>query len=153
MTITEAFSDYIPVAWFDETGSRIAGRVRDRSASAVKRLRRWKNTAKGASLVIAFSASLAIASMPTTAEASASNGLLLPVPPEIVQVAPPPSADASLGEVNESFIQLFSAFRAGTPLINNERTRQLAKKAADRRGNKPEHWARTLAKDVGEADD
>lgn len=153
MTITEAFADYIPVAWFDETGARIAGRLRQRSATAVKRMRRWKNTAKGASLTVVFSASLALGSLSTTTDASASNGRDVPLPPEIVQIAPPPAPDAALGVVNESFDQLFNAFRAGLPLINNERTRQLATKSASRRGTKPKNWARNLAKDVRDAND
>lgn len=153
MTINEVFADYIPLTWFDETGARIASRVRDRSATAIKRMRRWKNTAKGVSFGLALSASFALGSVSTPAGASASNCLEVPVPPEIVRLAPPPGADAEVGEINESFIQLFDAFRAGAPLITNERTRQLAKKAADRRGTKPEHWARKLAKDAGDAND
>src|SRR4051812_17754398 len=126
MTLIEAFSDYRPVDWFDEAGSRIAGLVRDRSKTTIKRMRRWRNTAKGAALTVALSATFAAASVPTVGSASASNGLDVPVPPGMVEVAPPPDANSSLGDVNESFNQLFKVFRSGVPLIKNERTRQLA---------------------------
>ena len=152
MTIVETFSDYIPDEWFDRAGLRIGGAIRT-SSSAVKRMRRWKHSVKGASVAVAVSASLALGSVSLVQAAVASNGDELPAPPEIVRVAPPPEADATLGEVNSSFAELFVAFRKGVSLITNERTRALATKAAARRGDRPVDWARKLARDSGNADD
>ena len=153
MTIVETFAEYIPQEWFDRAGLRISGHVLGKSATAIKRMRRWRNSVKGVSLSVALSASLALASVSFAQTAIASNGSDLPAPPELVRVAPPPAADASVGQINESFNELFVAFRSGIKLITNERTRELATKAAGRRGDRPEGWARKLASDVGDADD
>lgn len=151
--MTELFADYIPEAWFDDAGLRKSGKLRTTSATAVKRMRRWTNSVKQVSLSVAMSAALAFGSLSFAQNATASNALDIPVPPSMLRVAPPPSADASLGEINESFNELFAAFRSGTKLITTERTRELATKATARRNERPEGWAHKLATDVGDAND
>ena len=149
----ELFANYVPQAWFDEAGLRKTSRTRGATATAIKRMRRWKNSVRGVSFPIAMSAALALTSMSFSQSVSANNALDLPVPPQMLAVAPAPGADASLGEINESFTQLFAAFRSGTKLITNARTRELATKAAARRNDRPEGWAHKLASDVGDAND
>ena len=149
----DLFADYVPEAWFDDNGLRKAGPLLGASATAVKRMRRWKNSVKGASIFIAMSVALAIASVSFSQSATASNSLDVPVPSALARVAPPPAASASVGEINESFSELFAAFRSGTKLITNPHTRELATKAAVRRHDRPEGWAHKLASDSGDASD
>jgi hypothetical protein len=149
--MNELFADYMPEAWYEEAGLRKSAPLRT-SSTVAKRMRRLKNRAKTASISFAASAALAIASLAVGDVSAATNALDVP-PPQGIVVAPPPGAEDALGSVNESFAQLFSAFRSGTKLITNERTRQLAKAAAERRNARPDGWARRLASDVGDADD
>jgi len=150
--MNELFADYIPPAWFDEKGLRRSRPLLGLSATAVKRMRRWKNSAKNLSLSVAVSAAVIAASV-SFSQPAASNELDVPLPPDILRVAPPPPDGAPVGDVNKSFDELFAAFRSGTKLITNNRTRQLATSAARRRHIKPEDWARKLASDVKDADD
>lgn len=150
--MNELFADYIPDAWFDEQGMTRASLSLGLSATAVKRMRRWKNTAKGLAVSVAVSAAVMGGSV-AFAQPAASNELAVPVPPSLVHVAPPPAEGSSLGEVNKSFDALFAAIRSGQALITNERTRTLATKAAAHRNQRPEGWSRKLASDTGEADD
>lgn len=149
----ELFSDYIPETWFDEDGLRKSGPLLGVSATAIKRMRRWKNSVKGVSLSIAASAVFVAVSMTIAQQATASNSLNVPIHPAMARVAPPPAATASVGEINESFSELFAAFRSGTRLITNPHTRELADKAAARRNDRPSDWAHKLASDVGDAND
>lgn len=150
----ERFADYIPEAWFDEGGLRRSGRLLGGvSKTAMKRMRRWRHQAKNLSVSVAISVALAAGSLAFAEGATASNALDIPVPPGMVQVAPPPGKGASIGEVNESFKKLFAAFRGGVELVNNEQTLKLAEKAAARRNERPESWARKIASDIGDAND
>ena len=153
MTPIETFAEYIPDSWFDRAGLRISREATDRSATAIKRMRRWRHGVTGVAVSVAVSASLGMFSVSEGLAAVGSNGADLPAPPELVRVAPPPKAGASLGAVNDSFGELFVAFRSGTKLLSNSRSRELASRAAVRRGKRPEGWARKLASDSGTADD
>ena len=58
--MSELFAHYMPEAWFDEAGLRKTGRlIGGASATAIKRMKRWKHRAKDLSLRLAISAALA----------------------------------------------------------------------------------------------
>ena len=150
--MNELFADYIPGAWFEKGAMRKSGLLGGLSTTAAKRMRRLKHTVRGVSVSLALS--FAVGSVALAATSGGTNGADLPLPPGVEQfVPPPPAQDASVGQVNESFDALFAAFRSGTKLITNDRTRGLANKAAARRGKQPDGWAKKLASDTGHAND
>jgi hypothetical protein len=61
----------------------------------------------------------------------------------------------SASSMNEEFVKLFTDFRSGVRLINNEQLRAKAKAASALRHKQPDakSWAKKLADDVKDADD
>lgn len=98
-------------------------------------------------------AAIAISSLLLTDGAIASNLMAMAAPPGMSPIARAPGQDATVGEINESFKELFSAFRDGVKLISNDKTLRLAEKAAVRRNDRPNGWARKIASDVEDASD
>ena len=124
-----------------------------RDAFHAKRERRWKHFAKKMSMSMVSAAALAMASVTVADQAIASNLMELPAPPGMSPLSRTPGPQATLGQVNDSFKELFAAFREGINLITNDKTHQLAEKAAVRRNDQPEGWARKLASDTKDASD
>lgn len=148
----DAFASYMPSRWFDEAGMSKPGHAQ--GAVRAKRDRRWKNSSKKMSMSVVAAAALAVASVLVSEVATASSHVDFAAPPGMSAVGRAAGPDASLGQINESFEELFSAFRDGVKLITNERTLKLAEKASLRRNERPDQgWARRLASDVGEAND
>lgn len=147
----ETFSSFIPGTWFDEAGMSKSGHAQYEYLA--KRERRWKHFAKSMSMSMISAAALALASVTVADRAIASNLTDFEAPPGMSPVGRAPGSEATLGQVNESFKELFAAFREGVNLITNDRTHQLAEKAAARRNERPKDWARKLASDTGDASD
>lgn len=152
--MSELFADYFPTEWFDNSGLRKSVKQLGLSSTAAKRMRRWRNSVTKGSISVAISAAIGLATLTYGESAVAySNEFDVPLPPGVVQVAPPPRADASLGEINKSFTDLFAAMRSGTKVISSPRSMELATKAAEKKDHRPDGWAHRIASDTKDAND
>lgn len=147
----DAFACYIPSRWFDDAGMSKGGGVQEDVRPNQKR--RWKNSARSMPLSVAAAAAFAIASLMLAENATASNVMAIAAPGGVSPLKRSPGSGASVGQINDSFKDLFAAFRSGTKLITNDRTFQLAEKAAARLNDRPQGWSKKLASDVGDASD
>lgn len=147
----DSFSSFIPTAWFDEAGLSKGGSAQE--GVRAKRERRWSHSVKTIPMAVISAGVLAFSSLLVANQVTASNLSGLVAPEGLSPVGRAPGQDASLGQINESFKELFSAFRQGVALVTNERTLQLAQKATSRRNERPEGWAKKLASDVEDASD
>ena len=147
----EKFSNVIPGSWFDEAGMSKSGYARESFHAKLER--RWQHVAKKMSMSVVSAAALVMASLTISTDATASNLMEFAAPPGMSPLGHAPGPLASPGEINKSFKELFTAFREGANLITNDKTRLLAEKAAARRNERPEGWARKLASDTEDAND
>ena len=147
----DSFSSYIPRAWFDDAGMSKGDRVQKEARS--RNERRWKHSATSMFMTVISVAAFAISSLLLTDGAIASNVTKMVAPPGMSPLGRAPGPEATVGQINESFKELFSAFRDGVKLITNDKTLQLAENAAVRRNDRTKGWARKLASDVGDASD
>lgn len=149
--MNEILSDYSPATWFGKGGLTVPRREHEERSSRVDR--KWRNKARALSLTLLAASAIAAISLSFSEVATASNAREILPPKGISLVSTAPGPGATLGEINDSFNELFSAFRGGMRLITNSKTRDLAVKAAARRNIRPEGWARKIMSDVGDADD
>lgn len=147
----DSFSSFIPNAWFDDAGMSKGGHAQ--GDLRAKKERRWKHSAKSMPVSVMAAAALAISSLLLAEGAIASNVMAVAAPPGLSPLGRSPGADATVGQINDSFKELFSAFRDGVKLITNDKTLRLAEKASERRDDRPKGWARKLASDVKDASD
>jgi len=149
----EKFADHIPDAWLDSSGLRSFGRAYQEPA--LKHQPRWKHSTTRSALSVLAASGLLACTLAFTEGATASNLFAVPIPCDVSATPPGARPGASLGEINESFGELFDSFRRGVKMINNENTRRLAAKAASRRHEPRDvtEWARKLSSDVADADD
>ena len=147
----ENFSSFVPGTWFDEAGMTKGGHAQE--TFHAKRERHWKHFAKKLYISIISASAFAISSITYVDLAIASNLAEFAAPPGMSAVGRAADSQATPGEVNESFKELFAAFRDGVNLITNVKTHELAEKATVRRNERPEGWARKLASDTKDASD
>ena len=150
--MNEILSDYSPTRWFSEGGLTVPRREEHEQKPSHGE-RKWRNKAKSISLTLLAASAIAATSLSLSQAATASNAQEILPPKGISLISTAPGPGATLGEINDSFNELFAAFRGGMGLITNSKTRDLAVKAAARRNIRPEGWARKIASDVGDADD
>lgn len=149
--MNEILSDYSPLTWFGAGGLTVPRKEPEQRPPRVER--KWRNKARALSLTLLAAGAIAATSLTFSEAATASNVREILPPKGISLVSAAPGPGATLGEINDSFNELFAAFRSGMRLITNSRTGDLAVKAAARRDIRQEGWARGLASDVGDADD
>jgi hypothetical protein len=136
----EEFSIYRPATWYDDVGFFT---IEEKPEKQGRMTSPWKVRLAGAVL--------GVSSMLFLVGASASTLDAYPLDARMTASRP-----ESLGDINRSFGVLLEAFRSAKPLLTDDRTRQIAERAASRRNEKVvdiEAWAQKLAADVKDADD